>query len=352
MVLYYQQRFESVQAGSRVIGVKCDHCGFDYYYELSRLGTGVGIAVYGLGQSSAETQSHEAAHKQLQEQLSSEAELVPCPKCHWINEELVRGYRRGQYRSLFFVGPVAAVVGIAISLVCAWFLSIGPAADRGGVPYFLIGGPVACVAWAVMVLLFRTWLRSRIQPNQNFPLEPNIPFGTPKALLLDEATGRLTVVDPTTSLRPSEEDDWMDLRLDRLAFVNACSECLQVPSPKSTYKLFVTEAIQLPVPRCSQCASRAASRERWIWLQVCAVLFLVGGLMYLLARTLFPRNADEVLICTAVGAVVTLIITGYAAAYAVAPASVGRLDAQRGFVRLKFRNRKFSELQRAASDAR
>lgn len=46
MVFYFSKRFEAALAGTRVVGVKCDECGCEYFYEMSRLGRGSASAPY------------------------------------------------------------------------------------------------------------------------------------------------------------------------------------------------------------------------------------------------------------------------------------------------------------------
>src|SRR5213079_1790864 len=99
MFLYYGKTFEAARAGECVVGVVCDKCGCQYYYELARIGTGASTASYGIGASRASQKSHDQSEIDLRRRLGMEAELVPCPRCNWINDELVQGYRLGRYRS-------------------------------------------------------------------------------------------------------------------------------------------------------------------------------------------------------------------------------------------------------------
>ena len=54
MFVYWGTRFDAVQAGKRVVGVKCDKCGCEYFYVLARTGVGAGSAPYGIGAGSAQ----------------------------------------------------------------------------------------------------------------------------------------------------------------------------------------------------------------------------------------------------------------------------------------------------------
>ena len=107
--------FSSNTAGKTCARVTCDKCDCTYYYQLSRVGTGSSTAVYGIREAAAGCAAEDDSVKNLAERLSSEAELVSCPSCHWINDELIRGFRQGKYNGLLATGVFVAAVGVAIS---------------------------------------------------------------------------------------------------------------------------------------------------------------------------------------------------------------------------------------------
>lgn len=111
MVLYYGKHIEAAQVGGRVARVVCDRCGCEYFYELTRIGTGSETAPYGIGTAGATRRAKKQSRRDLQRRLAREAELVPCPKCHWINEHLVWGYRLGRYRHMAVVACAVGVCG-------------------------------------------------------------------------------------------------------------------------------------------------------------------------------------------------------------------------------------------------
>src|SRR5687768_10630050 len=160
MLFYFDKKFDAERVGARLERVECSKCGCEYFYELRRVGKGRGFAPYRLGQASAARLAHEKSAHDLAERLTFEADLVPCPRCNWINDELVEGYRRGRYRRLGAVAVGVGVIGTAASLIAAWFISIGPAADRAALPYCLFGGPMVFISSAAAMISLRRWLRS------------------------------------------------------------------------------------------------------------------------------------------------------------------------------------------------
>ena len=333
MFIYYGKTFESSRAGGCIVGVVCDNCGGTYYYELARIGTGAYTAHYGFGSSTASQNAQERSEIDLQRRLALEAELVPWPRCHWINDELVDGYRLGRYRG---AGPLAFVVGFAgsiLSLVVAWFIYVGTPQDRWLLPYVALGGPVAFLGMALTLLLLRRWLRSRIQPNRQFPHEPELPLGTPPALVKDESTG-----DLQPAVRASAPGDaFLDYQCGRHVLPPLCCECLQPAEKDRGYSIHVTRLVHVEIPRCADCA-RKCNRE---WRRL-SFIFAVFGLLVGSAMVLLMARASAelwiILVCPLILVGATAVLTSVVATARTAPAKVIGRDRSRGIVRLQFRN--------------
>ncbi len=191
MLIYHGEQIEAAVAGRRIVAVKCDKCSCQYYYELVRVGWGASMAHYGLGKDAAKRSSHEKSQRDLAGRTCAKRSSVPCPKCNWVNEDLVEGYRRGRARRLGEWALVVAIVGTAVSLIMAWFTSIVPHVDRRFVAGLLVFGPALSISLGMTIYLLRTWLRSRVQPNRDFPLPPRLPPGSPPSLVFDEESGEI-----------------------------------------------------------------------------------------------------------------------------------------------------------------
>src|SRR5271168_4267520 len=109
-VHYHAKVINAERVGGRIVRVACTRCGCEYFYKFTRIGIGSTQAPYGLGVDRATRKANQKAQKDLDRRLASEAELVPCPKCHWINDDLVVGCRRGSYRKW---GDTAALIAAA-----------------------------------------------------------------------------------------------------------------------------------------------------------------------------------------------------------------------------------------------
>lgn len=336
MFLYYGKKITTAAVGARIMGVRCDKCGREYYFELTRIGTGSSVAHYGLGQDSVTADSRTKSQADVAHRLAEEAELVPCPNCYWINEELIQGFRRGRYRGWGTFAVCAAIVGIAACLIGAWFIRIGPEADRGILPYLLIYGPLSVIACAASVFALRSWLRRRIDPNRNFPLPPQVPRGTPSPLILDGGSGELVPAPNTAPVRLFERPE-IELQLGRQELPPICCVCLGAADAAHAYPIAVLPGVQLRIPRCASCASRSAWQKWRTGLAVmCTSFAALAGLIFALRL-----EREEFWILFAVSVPLAAALGGTVAHLRTAPASAKVIDASRGVVRIRFRNPEF-----------
>jgi hypothetical protein len=337
MVLYYGRRYDASSAGGRIVAVVCAKCRCEYFYELARVGSGAASAPYAIGTSGAQRSATEQAQSDLQRRLAEEAELVPCPKCWWINDELVAGYRRGIYRGATKLALGLGIAGTVVSLAAAWFISLGPVADRGALSYALIGGPAISITLAVAILLMRYLLRARVRPNRNYPQAPKLPRGSPAALIKNLTTGEL---EPARGMSEPEFNSaggggaWMDFQVGRNTLPPVCCECLAPSSPGREYRRPVRPAVEVVVPLCTACARRWTRR---LWLGAGAALALTAAIGL---PVLYLMQVDETVIWIAVIglAVVAPIVGSMVAGRISEPVRVKVVDSSRGVVRLWFRN--------------
>jgi hypothetical protein len=333
MVIYFGTKYESARVGARVVQVKCDQCGSDYFYELTRIGTGSASAHYGIGASAATRSSQEQSQHDLLIRLASEAELVPCPKCNWINDELVQGYRRGRYRRLGMLAAGVAFFGTCGSLICAWFVHTGPPADRGALPYLLLGGPAVFVSLGLAMILLRCWLRSLIQPNRDYPLAPRVPRGSPPAMILNTVSGKLEPAQPHDDPLGASSG-WLDFQFGRHQLPAVCCGCLNSPAAEHTFKQPVAPVLTLEIPRCAACARRSRQHARKVWWgTVTGALLAGGGVLFVL-----PLDPAIFWVLFSTFSIFSLAIASYVATVAASPVKVGVGDRSRGILRLRFRN--------------
>lgn len=336
MVLYFQRRIETATVGSGIASVQCRKCGCDYHYELTRIGTGSSVAPYAIGSASAERSAQQQSRKDLASRLGGEAELVPCPNCNWINNDLVAGYRRSRYRQLGWLAAIIAFFGTVCCLFCAWFVANGPAADRNALPYFLIYGPIFCLCLAGTSILVRNWLRALIRPNQHFPLAPQLPPGTPPALIANESTGEFEVVDTP---KPINSGEWYEFQIGRHHFPEICCVCMGNTQLTSPYANQVASTIELKLPRCAACARNANVGYWQIWI----LAAIVGLALSFGGTSLIGFGQEEYWVISVTLAIVSLALASYLASQSTMPVAIRNADASRGILKLRFRNSRYGE---------
>src|SRR5271154_6989701 len=117
MAVVYGKVISATQLGQKLEPVTCEKCKTEFFYELTRVGVGKGSALYNIGQAGASHRARSAAAQDLNQRLNQEAELVPCPKCHWVNQDLVDRYRHRKYRRAPLVIGIIMVVGFVASMI-------------------------------------------------------------------------------------------------------------------------------------------------------------------------------------------------------------------------------------------
>jgi hypothetical protein len=164
MLLYFGKQYSESRTGHRLARVECDRCGCEYFYQLSRIGTGTGTAPYFIGTGRAQRAAARRASRDLQRRLERETELVPCPKCSWISDQLADAYRRTRYK---FLGKVAFYIWLTTTVAVVALLPLLGFGPDALLPVALVLSGLVLVAGGVLGV--RAVLRSRIRPNANYP---------------------------------------------------------------------------------------------------------------------------------------------------------------------------------------
>jgi hypothetical protein len=337
--MYWGKKINAQSVGQRVVSVECNKCGCKYFYVLTRIGVGEGDAPYSIGVASATRSAQQESQRDVEQQLAGGAELVPCPSCHWINDDLVRGFCLGRYRQAGMLALGLGSVGTAISLVIGWGLSFGPAVNREAAPFLLYGGPLLFISLAVATLVQRSWVWSRMQPNRDFPLPPKLPPGTPPSLLLDESSGKLIAPKPAES-RTSDTEDCCQFAIGHDRLPPYCCSCLQSAAATQAYECQLTPAFRLDVPLCDTCARNAWWRAHKIGALAFVPTMLIG-----MASTLsLGLSPYAFWISAGISFVISVgAATGFASTL-TAPVKIVGCDAVRGVFKLRFRNVEYARI--------
>jgi hypothetical protein len=274
MHVFFAKEITATRAGQRIEPVSCEKCGTGFYYELTRVSVGKGSAPYYLGEQSASDRAAAAAGRDLAKRLDREAELVPCPKCHWVNQDLVDRYRRRQYRRAPLLIVIFTVAGFVAGPLVALGLTEAFGYNSRVPSLVMLAVLTVCLLSPAWVLLIRRRLRRRIDPNATYPRRPAVPPGTPPALVeqRDPDTDELHLVPvPNHDDDQADRSEWAVFRPGHIQLPPACCMCMATASMVYRSPLKANENSDIAVPLCELCS--ALLRRRW-WL---AMLVVAGA---------------------------------------------------------------------------
>ncbi len=277
--MYVGKAFTASIVGRRIESVTCEKCAAQFHYELIREGTGKASAPYFLFQASGPNRANAAAQKDLAKRLACESELVPCPRCQWVNGDLIDRYRRSKYRRGARFAAGIAVAGPVAAGLEAYIYNIRVPSARMQMVL------AVCALSGAGVLLIRRWLRHQIDPNRNFPGMPVIPPGTPPALVeRHDSQSRQSRLEPVARRpeEPTRESEWAVFQADEVEFPWICCVCLANATTRYNSPFKVSEYSDIGVPLCGSCSARL--RKRW-WVVALIGASLALALAALLAAT-------------------------------------------------------------------
>jgi hypothetical protein len=394
--VYFSRNYTASASGSVVRAVWCERCGRDYFYSLFRFATGKATAAYGIGAGHAAKRAQNQAAKKLDRALQTSADPVPCPHCQWLQAPMVRfirGQRLAWLQSLLWIVPLVFLV----PLVLVYFLGGDTAWWREEVQPGLLMVILAVAGTAVCASVALAIYRRRYDPNErlrtqgartNLPPAPPPLLRTPwpphlVAAAQQQATQEASVAahapEPTAAVptldyfsgaqatAPSPEPidvrthtllmpapvaagineadgGWVTVQLVRTGWPRACVRCLG--EPDTTFaravpmKLREGPSLSLTVPLCEQC--RRALRARW-W-KLAGITVVIGGVASAAGYFLLPPQDSTPTLFAVVASIITLVAAPIVAGTVGKPHRFAAVDARRGFYRLRFKNRGYTEL--------
>ena len=336
MIYYFGKTFSDSVTLQRLEDVTCEKCGTSYAYVLTRHGEGSGTAPYLIGQTSAANRAAKAAEAEALKRLDGEAELVPCPDCGWVNEELVRRFRRGRFRRAWWIILIVIFLGV-----------VGYTATRSTIedmfgfnsemPRRIAIGLLALAAVTPLVVLaIRGLLRRRINPNRDHPQPPRLPKLTPPALVAGDVDEDGEATLEAVSREEEEWDDgWVYFRLGAVALPERCAACGEPTSVCFELPVKLGADGGLPVGLCLDCGP--TYRRRWwlVFLLTTSCTLLLSWLIGVLFD--FDQFGRMSLIFTfgVIGGLLLGIIT---AGLTVKPYRFRTFDLNRGIYKLRARS--------------
>jgi hypothetical protein len=260
-----RKSYDAEQIGKRILGVVCEKCGCPFYYELVRVGT---------GSSSSARAAQEISNQDLQTQLAEDSDPVACPKCNWINEDMVQKYRQSHYSGCGCLAFGFTAIGTLSSLAIGWFLASTPPPSPDAVRFFYYIAPSIFALFFLGVVLTCTLLRWRVRPNGDFPAAPLLPIGTAQALFKEESTGKFVLARPRDVFEGTEEGRiYFNPGHDQ--FPPLCVRCLSHTIHAQSES--ITPTLSLQIPCCKSCSARFDTQACAASFAASFVVLGIGG---------------------------------------------------------------------------
>jgi hypothetical protein len=343
MILYFGKTFTSSQSGTKLVEVVCDKCRTHYQYELARIGVGQGSAPYFMFQEKAKRRAELKAQKNLQRRLETQHEMVPCPRCNWVNEEMVENFRRqkwtkgGAASMIVMLTLYGGLVVIGIAIVMAFQRT----QHMGQICLCLIVG--AFVLSCIITILRGQSIRSQINPNLTYPKRPVLPPGTPPALIEsgEEEDGSVIFEPVPSGVQNVGDPEWVVFRAGHIVFPATCCECMEPAKTayKSPFRINENDR-DVAVPLCESCARKL--RRRWWAAAVGTMSFF--EIVSVVTGKLNPRDPSLPMLMAIPGFLLGVIAIAIIPNMICRPYRIRSVDAARGIVGMFFRNRSFTDL--------
>jgi len=356
MFVFWYRQYTAVRTGSIEKHVRCEKCGGDFTYEVVRPSVGTAQSPFGVRNKGARAEAINEAGLQPTKKLKAAVDPVPCPKCGWFQEHMVKELRRRDLRWMLWTGWVVATLAWASAvmglLASTKTFSEPLKADQGLQIFALVAGGAV---WALTVVGGRKLLGKRINPNGQLAGSNPIAMGWPSQeiratkgfafdqALAQDASGKAAPRANEPRLQGIDAVGWMTIQLANFRCPQQCCSCMRETHDHKTYSC--GELATLSVPLCRRCARRLMWKHGWTQIKSAAV----GLGLALAAVALMPPTAPGTasLIYGACGLAGLLIgaMAGVPIANRVArPVAFSGFHSELNTVRLKFLNSEYLRL--------
>lgn len=342
MALYAGKTFVSTFSGKLLKQVLCDRCHCEYRYELCRVAEGKAESPYYLFQKRVREHAERQAAQGLLTMLKEDVELVPCPRCGHIPQDMAACIRAKLYRPIQTAGLWIAGSGL---LGAALFTAIQIVWNES-VTYGIVSAVIS-LAIGVAGILLRRVLASNVDLKDPAGRAARYIEGAPPALLpagAPDADGNIAY-EPAPRRRTSGQPAaWIAYPLLRVPLPDYCCECL-APTTETWKPTF--NSCNVPIPLCEPCRTSLKRRYRiFELLSIAFALTFTPAVAAVVARLQIAKPW-----AVAAGAVLFIAIAAAACSERfLRPHRIKRLDASRGLYRLRFRNGDYMRVLQAVLD--
>lgn len=185
--------------GSVYKGVRCEDCGAEYVYEMTRRARGNGTSFLFLDNAGAQGRAFEEARQRLARKLVAGCDPVPCPACGHYQAAMVALLRRRHARWMTNLAAVCLFAALMALLVT--IISVSSFPPRANVVRFSVLGLALSVGVAVVLWAGRRARASAFDPNAG-DVDARLTLGRSRAVLRAD----LERLDAEESTRTAVED--------------------------------------------------------------------------------------------------------------------------------------------------
>jgi hypothetical protein len=180
MIPVVWREYTCTVSGSACKFVECEQCQQKYVYAMSRSVQGQGSSLYFLDNAGASNRAQDRASAQLQQELTTDCDPVPCPRCGWYQAAMVTKLRR-EYKPWMRWTWMLLLFASAMCALVAWLMYWTPNGPAG-ITLGIAGGILAC---AVGVMFYQRYARNRLEPN-DAPQAERLQIGQVRAEAVDD----------------------------------------------------------------------------------------------------------------------------------------------------------------------
>jgi hypothetical protein len=162
------------RAGARHTNVRCEKCDEWYHYEIVRTGRGESRSI---SEDAAAAGAELVAAARVTQELDRGVEIVPCPKCGWVQADMVKELKRrtGQWLLLHIkIAVAAAAILFAVHVGMRLFAT----PDEPHPRIIEVRYSIIAVGVAAMLVVLRLMLQRQVDPNIGHPSRRAAPLAT------------------------------------------------------------------------------------------------------------------------------------------------------------------------------
>ncbi len=186
MLIPIAKTFTAASWGSAFKLVQCEQCVKVYVYRVKRRGQGEGTSPLFLDDEGAQNRATQRAACELQKELDSAIDVVPCPACGWIQSDM-QALARRQHLPRLKIAGIALLIALLVPSLMLLAAITKPPEEPVSTRMFVEVLVIMLVQFAtgVALLLGRSLAAEHYDPNSE-DVEGRLQKGRGRAALLDD----------------------------------------------------------------------------------------------------------------------------------------------------------------------